>query len=184
VGVAVEVAVDVAVSVTVGVAVDVVVAVGVAVGVAVDVAVAVYVGIGVWVTVGDFVGRGGDGVAVGGCDDRVGVGSTVSPIGGSSSTRVGSKTQPLNKIAVTTSRQKRRCPELVEGEPVLHSRRVNLYLLCDCTKVLLDFLHALKLLQGASPPVCIKLRRQLAEKRLLAQPRRGMKCHGYGAATP
>jgi hypothetical protein len=137
VGVAVEVTVEVAVEVgvTVGVAVDV--AVGVVVGVAVDVVVAVYVGIGVWVTVGDFVGRGGDRVAVGECAGKVGAGSTVSPIGGSSLTSLGPKTQLLNKIAVTTSRQKRRCPEVppeldegpVEGESVLHSRRVNLYLL-------------------------------------------------------
>jgi hypothetical protein len=138
-GVGVGVGLAVEVGVAVGVAVDVVVAVGVAVEVAVDVAVAVCVGIGVWVTVGDFVGRGGDGVAVGGCAGKVGTSSTVSPIEGSSLTRLGSKTQPLNKIAVTTSRQKRRCPEPVEGEPVLHSRRVNLYLLCDCTKVLWTF---------------------------------------------
>jgi hypothetical protein len=139
--------VDVAVGVAVGVAVDVVVAVGVAVGVAVDVVVAVYVGIGVWVTVGDFVGGGGVGVSVGGCAVRVGTASTVSPIEGSPSSRLGPKTQPLNRIAVATSRQKRRCPEVppeldegpVEGEPMLHSRRVNLYLLCDCTKVLWTF---------------------------------------------
>lgn len=121
VGVFVEVAASVAVEVDVAVevAVDVVVAVGVAVGVAVDVAVAVCVGIGVWVTVGDLVGRGRDGVAVEGCAGRVGVGSTVSPIEGSSSTRLGPKAHRLSKIAVATSKQKR--------GPVLRSRRVNPY---------------------------------------------------------
>jgi hypothetical protein len=125
VGVTVEVAVNVAVEVDVAVevAVDVAVEVGVVVGVAVDVA--VFVGVGVWVTVGDFVGRGGDGVAVGGCAVRVGTASTVSPIEGSSSSRLGPKMHPLSKIAVATSRQKRRCPEPVEGEPVLRSHRVN-----------------------------------------------------------
>ena len=117
--VAASVAVEVDVDVAVEVAVDVVVAVGVAVGVAVDVAVAVCVGIGVWVTVGDLVGRGRDGVAVGGCAGRVGVGSTSAPIEGSSSTRLGPKTHRLSKIAVATSKQKR--------EPVLRSRRVNPY---------------------------------------------------------
>lgn len=121
VGVFVEVAASVAVGVCVAVevAVDVVVAVGVAVGVAVDVAVAVCVGIGVWVTVGDLVGRGRDGVAVGGYAGRVGVGSTSAPIAGSSSTKLGPKTHRLSKIAVATSKQKR--------VPVLRSRRVNPY---------------------------------------------------------
>ena len=119
VGVFVEVAVSVAVGVRVAVevAVDVVVAVGVAVEVAVNVAVGV--GIGVWVAVGDLVGRGGVGVSARGYAGRVGVGSTVTPIEGSSSTRLGPKTHRLSKIAVATSRQKRK--------PVLRSCRVNAY---------------------------------------------------------